>query len=62
MLASEEHAVKVSLRSDFMLPAIAVVDPELTLSCPRDVTIRYARESCVCVRGGRGVSGLSLGE
>ncbi len=48
MLASEEHAVKVSLRSDFMLPAIAVVDPELTLSCPRDVTIRYARESCVC--------------
>jgi alcohol dehydrogenase class IV len=40
VLASEEHAVKVSLRSDFMLPAIAVVDPELTLSCPRDVTIR----------------------
>lgn len=39
VLASEEHAVKVSLRSDFMLPAIAVVDPELTLSCPRDVTI-----------------------
>ena len=35
--------MKVSLRSDYMLPAIAVVDPELTLSCPRDVTLRCVR-------------------
>jgi alcohol dehydrogenase class IV len=38
VLASPEHRVKVSLRSPFMLPRVAVVDPELTLSVPADVT------------------------
>jgi alcohol dehydrogenase class IV len=38
VLASPEHRVKVSLRSPDMLPRAAVVDPELTLSLPRNVT------------------------
>jgi alcohol dehydrogenase class IV len=38
VLASKEHGVKVSLRSPFMLPDIAIVDPDLTHSMPPDVT------------------------
>ena len=33
-----EHGVKVSLRSPHLLPRVAVVDPELTLSLPPEVT------------------------
>lgn len=36
--ASIEHRVKVSLRSPVMLPAVALVDPLLTLTCPKSVT------------------------
>ncbi len=38
VLASPEHRVKVSLRSPLMLPKLALVDPELALSVPPDVT------------------------
>jgi alcohol dehydrogenase class IV len=38
VLSSPEHRVKVSLRSPVMLPALALVDPELTYSLPPDVT------------------------
>jgi alcohol dehydrogenase class IV len=38
VLASPAHGVKVSLRSPFMLPKIAVVDPELTYDLPPAVT------------------------
>ena len=38
VLASPEHGVKVSLRSPFMLPRLALVDPELTYSLPPDIT------------------------
>jgi len=38
VLASPEHKLKVSLRSAYMLPAIALVDPELTYDLPRNVT------------------------
>ncbi|MCI1748643.1 MAG: iron-containing alcohol dehydrogenase [Acidipropionibacterium sp.] len=37
-IVSPEHGVKASLRSPAMLPAIALVDPELTLSSPPAVT------------------------
>ena len=38
VLASPAHGVKVSLRSPFMLPRVAVVDPELTYNLPPAVT------------------------
>lgn len=38
VLRSRQHGVKVSLRSHGMLPAVALVDPELTLDLPRAVT------------------------
>lgn len=38
VLASPEHRVKASIRSPFMLPRVAVVDPLLTISVPPSVT------------------------
>jgi alcohol dehydrogenase class IV len=38
VLGSREHSRKASLRSRFMLPRLAVVDPVLTLDCPPAVT------------------------
>lgn len=38
VLQSPGHGVKASLRSPLLLPRLAVVDPELTLSAPPDVT------------------------
>jgi alcohol dehydrogenase class IV len=38
VLASPEHRVKVSLRSPFMLPTVALVDPELTYDLPPEIT------------------------
>lgn len=38
VLASTEHRVKASLRHVSMLPRLAIVDPELTLSLPKSVT------------------------
>jgi len=38
VLASPEHRLKASLRSPLMIPRVALVDPHLTVSCPRAVT------------------------
>lgn len=38
VLGSEEHRLKVSLRSSFMLPRLALVDPELTFDLPPQTT------------------------
>ncbi|HTY64991.1 MAG TPA: iron-containing alcohol dehydrogenase [Acidobacteriota bacterium] len=38
VLVSPEHHVKVSLRSNRLLPLMAVVDPELAYSLPPDIT------------------------
>ncbi len=38
VIESPEHRVKVSMRSPLMVPQVAVVDPELTLSMSREVT------------------------
>ena len=38
VISSYDPPFKKSLRSDWMVPRIVIVDPELTLSTPRDVT------------------------
>lgn len=38
VLTDREASLKVSILSQFMRPALAIVDPELTLSCPKQVT------------------------
>lgn len=38
VLASVEHQVKVSLRHAWMLPAVALIDPDLARDCPASVT------------------------
>jgi alcohol dehydrogenase class IV len=38
VLASPEHRLKASLRGPQLLPRIALVDPELTVGCPPEVT------------------------
>jgi alcohol dehydrogenase class IV len=38
VLAAPSHRVKASLRSPFMIPRVALVDPLLTVSCPPPVT------------------------
>lgn len=38
VLMAEDEQVKVSLRSPLMLPAVAIIDPELTYSLPPSVT------------------------
>jgi len=38
VLGSPQHRVKVSMRSPFMLPILAVIDPDLTLSLPSAIT------------------------
>jgi alcohol dehydrogenase class IV len=38
VIHSPEHQVKVSLRSPLMFPDVAVVDPDLTLSLPPEIT------------------------
>lgn len=38
VLGSKEHKVKVSLRSPMMLPALAIIDPQLTYNLPSQIT------------------------
>jgi alcohol dehydrogenase class IV len=38
VLGSPEHGVKASLRSPLMLPRVAIVDPQMTLDAPANVT------------------------
>ncbi|MGC4153732.1 MAG: iron-containing alcohol dehydrogenase [Propionicimonas sp.] len=47
VVTSTEHRVKVSLRSPSMLPAVALVDPELTLACPPSVTAHAGLDALV---------------
>ena len=38
VLASPAHGIKASLRSPLMIPRVALIDPELAVSCPPPVT------------------------
>ncbi len=67
VLSSPEHRVKVSLRSPLMLPRLAVIDPELTLSLPPDITattgmdaLTQLIEPYVCVRANPLTDGLCV--
>lgn len=40
VLGVPERGVKISIRNDYLLPAVALVDPELTYSLPPEVTAR----------------------
>ena len=40
VIISREHKVKVSMRSEMMLPRLVVADPELTYSLPPHITAR----------------------
>lgn len=65
VLRSEAHGVKVSLRSDTMLPARAMVDPDLTLSVSPEMTagtgldaLTQLQEAFVSQRGNPLTDGL----
>ena len=67
VLASAEHRVKVSLRSTFMLPKVALVDPELTYDLPPALTastgmdaLTQLIEPYVCSRANPMVDALCL--
>jgi len=47
VVTSTEHRVKVSLRSASMLPAVALVDPELTLGMPPAVTAHAGLDALI---------------
>ncbi len=47
VVTATEHRVKVSLRSASMLPAVALVDPELALACPPSVTAHAGLDALV---------------
>ena len=48
MLASPEHGVKASLRSPWMLPRLAVVDPELTFDLSSAITTATRASTPAC--------------
>ncbi len=49
VLASPEHGVKVSLRSPYMLPRVALVDPVLTYSLPPQLTAQTGMDALIQV-------------
>jgi alcohol dehydrogenase class IV len=66
VLASPAHGLKASLRSPLMIPRVALVDPELTVSCPPRVTaasgldaLTQCLEPYVCVRANPLTDGLA---
>lgn len=67
VLAATTHGVKVSLRSAWMLPRVAIVDPQLTYDLPRGLTattgmdaLTQLIESYVCNRANPLTDGYCL--
>ena len=66
VLASPAHGLKASLRSPLMIPRVALVDPDLTVSCPPRVTaasgldaLTQCLEPFVCVQANPLTDGLT---
>ena len=52
VLTDTERAIKASIRSPHLLPDVAIVDPELTLSLPPDVTAHSGMDAlCQAIEG-----------
>jgi alcohol dehydrogenase class IV len=47
VLSDPKHRRKASIRADSMLPRLAIVDPELTVSCPPSVTAHSGMDALV---------------
>src|SRR5580704_11562498 len=67
VLASPENRVKASLRSPFLLPRLAIVDPKLTCDLPSSLTastgldaLTQVIEPYVCIRANPATDGYCL--
>ena len=66
VISVPEKRVKVSLRSPYLLPQVAVVDPELTYTLPPDITARTGFDAltqlhrAVCLQFSQSVDGRHL--
>src|SRR5262249_57111546 len=47
VLSDPDHRRKASIRADSMLPRLAIVDPELTLTCPASETAYSGADALV---------------
>ena len=47
VISDRERCIKKSIRADSMMPAVAIVDPRLTVTCPQGVTAASGMDALV---------------